>query len=206
MKISTLTTRLLTLALVVTLSFILPEAHAQQRLAVFDFQVKNAMSQSEAQTLTNKFRNEMGKTKLYTMVERSAMEQVLSEQRFSASDLADQDKAVQLGKLLSASKVVVGDIGQVGQTYSVFVRLIDVQTASIERSESLEYQGRLDGLFEEFEILAQKLAGTYKEKKKRTWLYLAGIGLVGGAAGVYFLTSGGGDEAAGLPTPPSPPN
>lgn len=182
-------------------------SHAQKkRLAVFDFRVTSGVTEDVAITLTNKFRNEMSRTLNYTMVERSAMEQVLSEQRFSVSDLADQDKAVKLGELLSASQVVVADIGKIGQTYSIFVRLIDVETGSIENSETLEYKGAQDGLLKEFEILAPKLAGTYKEKKKRTWLYVTGVGIIGSVVtGALYLTGSGGG-ASGLPNPPSPPS
>jgi hypothetical protein len=178
---------------------------AQERLAVFDFRVTSGMTENVAITLTNKFRNEMAKTGNYTMVERSAMEQVLSEQRFSASDIADQDKAVQLGRLLSASKVVVADIGKIGNTYSTFVRLIDVQTGSIENSESMEYEGEQSGLLKEYEVLAKKLAGTYVEKKKRGWLYVTGVTVLGGAAAGFLLLSNGGGGGS-LPGPPSPPS
>ncbi len=180
-------------------------SEAQERLAVFDFRVTSGMTNEVAVTLTNKFRNEMAKTGNYTMVERSAMEQVLNEQRFSASDLADQDKAVELGRLLSASKVVVADIGKIGDTYSTFVRLIDVQTGSIENSETLEYEGEQSGLLKEYEVLAQKLAGTYQPEKKRGWLYVTGVTILGGvAAGVFLFADGGGSGS--LPLPPSPPS
>lgn len=178
---------------------------AQERLAVFDFRVTSGMTDEVAVTLTNKFRNEMSKTGLYTMVERSAMEQVLDEQRFSASDLADENKAIALGKLLSASKVVVADIGKIDNTYSTFVRMIDVQTGSIENSETLEYEGSQSGLLKEYEVLAQKLAGTYLPEKKRGWLYVTGVAILGGvAAGVLFLSDGG--STGSLPLPPSPPS
>jgi hypothetical protein len=182
------------------------EIQAQERLAVFDFRVTSGMTNEVATTLTNKFRNEMANTGLYTMVERSAMQQVLEEQRFSASDLADENKAVALGKLLSASKVVVADIGKIDNTYSTFVRMIDVQTGSIEKSETLEYEGSQSGLLKEYEVLAQKLAGTYVEKKKRGWLWVAGAAVIGGAAAGVLLLSQGSGSTGGLPVPPSPPS
>lgn len=194
--------------IIATMLFILlgtSMAEAQERLAVFDFRVTSGMSDDVAVTLTNKFRNEMSKTGLYTMVERSAMEQVLEEQRFSASDLADESKAIALGKLLSASKVVVADIGKIDNTYSTFVRMIDVKTGSIEKSETLEYEGSQSGLLQEYEVLAQKLAGTYQPEKKRGWLYITGVAILGGvAAGVLLLSDGG--NAGSLPLPPSPPS
>ena len=178
---------------------------AQDRVVVFDFNVNSGMTNETAITLTNKFRSEIAKTKKYTMVERSAMEQVMSEQRFSVSDLADQEKAIELGKLLSASKVVVGDIDKIGQTYSIFLRLIDTQTGSIENTETLEYRGAQDGLLVELEVLAQKLSGTYVKKKKRGWLYATGVAILGGAAAGYLLLGDDGGDGT-LPRPPSPPN
>ena len=171
---------------------------------VFDFNVTSGMTNETAITLTNKFRSEMAKTQKFTMVERSAMEQVMSEQRFSVSDLADQDKAIELGKLLSASKVVVGDIGKIGQTYSIFVRLIDTQTGSIENTETLDYRGAQEGLLIELEVLAQKLSGTYQKKKKRGWMYVTGLVAAGAATGFFLLQDNSTDGT--LPLPPGPPN
>lgn len=180
------------------------EVYAQERLVVFDFNVTSGMTNETAITLTNKFRSEMAKTQKFTMVERSAMEQVMSEQRFSVSDLADQDKAIELGKLLSASKVVVGDIGKIGQTYSIFVRLIDTQTGSIENTETLDYRGAQEGLLIELEVLAQKLSGTYQKKKKRGWMYVTGLVAAGAATGFFLLQDNSTDGT--LPLPPGPPN
>lgn len=179
-------------------------AQAQERLVVFDFSVNSGISGENAVTLTNKFRSEITKAPQFVLVERAAMEQVISEQRFSVSDLADQEKAVELGKLLSASKVIVGDIGRINQTYSITIRLIDVQTGSVDNSENLQYRGALDGLLVELEVMAQKLTGTYKEKKKRGWLYITGVAVIGAVTTALLLQDDGG--AAGLPLPPGPPD
>lgn len=191
------------LVLVLIIGFGPQDIEAQERLAVFDFNVTSGMTDETAVTLTNRFRNAMAQEGQFTMVERSAIEQVLQEQRFSVSDIADPDNAPELGRLLTARKLIVGDIGKVGQTYSIFVRLIDAQTGSIERSETLEYRGPQDGLLSELDVLAQKISGTYVKKKKRGWLYITAAALLGGTAYVLTQESGG---STGLPLPPSPPN
>lgn len=192
------------LVLMMILGFASVDILAQERLAVFDFNVTSGMTNETAITLTNRFRNGMTQAGVFTLVERSAIEQVLQEQRFSVSDIADPDNAPELGRLLTASKLMVGDIGKVGQTYSIFVRLIDAQTGSIEKSESLEYRGPQDGLLSELDELAQKMSGTYVKKKKRGWMYLTGLAILGGAA-TYVLTQSDGG-ATGLPLPPGPPD
>jgi TolB-like protein len=191
------------LVLILIIGIAPQESYAQERLAVFDFNVTSGMTNETAITLTNRFRNGMIQTEVYTLVERSAIEQVLAEQRFSVSDIANPETAIQLGDLLSADKIIVGDIGKVGQTYSITVRLIDAQTGSIEKSEALEYRGPQDGLLPELDVLAQKLAGTFVKKKKRGWLYITAAALLGGTAYVLTQESGG---STGLPLPPSPPN
>ncbi len=192
------------LVLVLIIGFAPQDIEAQERLAVFDFNVTSGMTNETAITLTNRFRNGMIQTEVFTLVERSAIEQVLAEQRFSVSDIANPETAIQLGDLLSADKIIVGDIGKVGQTYSITVRLIDAQSGSIEKSEALEYRGPQDGLLPELDVLAQKLSGTYVKKKKRGWLYITAAALLGGTA--YVLTQDSGGGAAGLPLPPGPPN
>jgi TolB-like protein len=69
-----------------------------------------------------------GKVKL---VEREDLKKILEEQELSLSDLMDSSKQVQLGKMLSAQFVVMGEIIDMGRT-SV---LISVRMASVETGE-----------------------------------------------------------------------
>jgi curli biogenesis system outer membrane secretion channel CsgG len=180
------------------------EEKKKETAAVLDFKAGEGLNKNEANTLTNKFRSALAKTKVYDVLERTEMENVLKEQDMSLTDLCDNAEcAVQVGKLLVAKKMVVGEIGKIGQTYSVTVRIIDVSTSKVDVSENQTYKGAVEGLLEVFDVLAQKITGTYK-KSNHTFLYIGGVAVLGGAAAVLL----GGKKSSGsiFPNPPGPPS
>ncbi len=78
----------------------------------------------------------------FTLVDRSVVDQLLSEQEFSYSGVADQVTAVQLGKLLGAEAVMTITIGQIThdsfwddepaqRDASLHVKIISVETSEV---------------------------------------------------------------------------
>ena len=175
-------------------------------VAVLDFTVISGLSPQDAAALTAKFRSSIIQTKKYTILERSDMESILKEQDFTMTDMCNTAEcAVEVGQLLAAEKMITGDIGKIGETYTVTVRLIDVTTSQVELTESAEYKGPADGLIKTFDLLAQKLTGIYR--KTNTLLYvLGGAAIAGGAAAAVLLLGGGGGGSSNtVGTPPGTP-
>jgi hypothetical protein len=54
-----------------------------------------------------------------------------------------------MGQLLGVDAMVIGSVGKVGKTYSVTVRMLDLQTGKIVHSASQYYKGEIDGLLTE---------------------------------------------------------
>jgi TolB-like protein len=179
--------------------------------AVLDFKAISGLKKEEAAALTSKFAYSFASTHQYTVVERSQIEGILKEQDFSMSDACNgAECAVEIGKLLSAEKMVVGDIGKIGETYSVTIKLIDVTTGKVDATVNEEYAGKPEGLLKVFDVMAQKISGTYKTS--HTLLYLiGGVAVLGGGAAVLL---GGSKKAAaavstalgGISDLPLPPN
>lgn len=180
------------------------EKKKKETIAVLDFKVTEGLNKGESSTLTNKFRSALSKTQAYDVLERSEMETILKEQDMSMSDMCDAAEcAVQVGKLLVANKMVVGEVGKIGQTYSLTVRIIDVSSGKVEISENQSYKGAVEGLLEVFDVLAQKITGTYK--KKSYALYYVGGALVAGGAAAAVLLGGKKGSGSVFPNPPLPP-
>ena len=175
----------------------------KETAAVLDFKATQGLTTNDAVTLTNKFRSALSKTKKFDVLERSEMESLMKEQDMSLSDLCDNtDCAVQVGKLLVAKKMVVGEIGKIGETYSVTARIIEVSTGKVELSENLQHKGSAESLLPVFDVLAQKLTGTYKAP--RTWLYVGGAVVVGGGAALLLLSKKA-SGTQGIANPVFPP-
>jgi len=183
------------------------EQKKKETAAVLDFKAVKGLSTSDVVTLTSKFRSSLAKTKVYDVLERSDMESLLKEQDMSLSDMCDNtDCAVQVGKMLVAKKMVIGEIGKISETYSITVRIIDVSSGKLDYSESEDFKGATEGLLPVFDRLAQKLTGTYKAPKN--WLYIiGGVALAGGGAAVVLALGGKkGASTASVGNPPTQPN
>jgi TolB-like protein len=167
------------------------EPRKKPTAAVLDFKAISGLTKQEAAALTSKFAYSFAQTNQYVVVERNQMENILKEQDFSMSDVCNGSEcAVEIGKLLSAEKMIVGDIGKIGETYSVTVKLIDVTTGKVEATVNEEYGGKAEGLLKIFDIMAQKISGTYQSG--HTLLYvLGGAAVIAGGAAVLL---GGGKK------------
>lgn len=135
----------------------------------------SGISESEAVSLTDALRVEIGKTGKYEVMERSKMNEILKEQGFQQSGVCDDEScALEMGKLLSVKYVVLGNIGKVGKTYTLNIRMVEVKTGKIIADVAENHKGSIDDLLtEKIPIAAKKLSGTYKEKKRKPGIIIA---------------------------------
>ncbi|MBN8707142.1 MAG: hypothetical protein J0L62_14825 [Bacteroidetes bacterium] len=156
-------------------------------VAVLDFKLLSGLTKEEVTALTSKFRTSLAKTKAYDVLDRTNMDAILQEQNFTLSEACNTDECViQIGKLLSAERIINGDIGRIGDTYTINVKMINVTSGRIELVENQEYEGKLDGLLRVFDDLAKKMAGTYEEDSN-FWWYAGGVAVIGGGAAAAVL-------------------
>jgi len=121
----------------------------KMQIAVLDLQPKGS-STIIAGAVTDMIRSDMVDAGVFSVVERNQMDQILREQGFQASGCNDQACAVQMGKLLSAKKILVGEVTQVGKNILITVRIVDVENGVAEfsaketaqREEDLEQASR----------------------------------------------------------------
>ena len=100
-----------------------PPPGRKKRVAVFDFDYATVQTASAAAfgsnvdvgrgiaDLTVKY---LVKDGTYSVIERKAMDKILTEQNFSNSDRANPTSAAKLGKLLGVDAIIVGSVTQFG--------------------------------------------------------------------------------------------
>jgi len=146
----------------VTLSFLLSSIlysqDSRQTVAVIDFD-PSGISQLEATSLTNRFRTAVGDVGAMRLVERGMMEEVLQEQGFQQTGCTSEECAVEVGQLLGVQNMIGGSIGRVGDTFTLDVRMISVQSGISLMTKQKTYAGKVDGLIIEIEVLAYELFG-----------------------------------------------
>jgi hypothetical protein len=131
----------------------------RQTVAVIDFDA-SGISQLEATSLTNRFRTAVGDVGAMRLVERGMMEEVLQEQGFQQTGCTSEECAVEVGQLLGVQNMIGGSIGRVGETFTLDVRMISVQSGISLMTKQKTYAGKIDGLIIEVEVLAYELYGT----------------------------------------------
>ena len=115
--------------------------------AVLTFDAKAGMNKDETEFLTERFAIEFGKLEKYQLISRSKMKEVFELQKFARSDNCSATEcAIEAGKLLSAQFMVYGSIGKIGNTYSVNVALVSVESGAITSQGSVDVEGKVDDL------------------------------------------------------------
>lgn len=154
--------------------------------------VSSGIRSSEAFSLTTSLRSELGKTGKWQVMERSQMDEILKEQGFQQTGACDEAScAVEMGKVLAVKYMVLGSIGKVGKTFTLNVRLVDVQTGEIKEDITEYEKGSVDALLTNvIPVAARKLAGVPAEAPRRRWVPAA---IAGGAVAVavpvvYLIT------------------
>lgn len=115
---------------IVTLSTI--SFSQSEKVAVLPFNIEG-IEGNYKNTITEFVQSAFLKHSTYTVVERNQIQKILNEQKFQETGLTEN--AVTIGKLLSVNFVVVGNLSKIKDKFTFIVKLIDVTTGNIVKSE-----------------------------------------------------------------------
>ncbi len=140
---------------------------ALPKVAVLDAVLPENMDKNVSIGVTEKISEELVNSGKYTVLDRTTVGQSLKEIEFQMSGLvsdADIKKAgEQLNSRLGATYVVVGRVSQVGQTYFVSAKMIDIKTGEITAQASYESEGGIAVTLQIAQVVGKKLSVGAKE-------------------------------------------
>ena len=70
----------------------------------------------------------------FVVLERSQMDKILKEQEFDQTGCTDSSCAVEIGKLLSTKKILIGKVTSSASKIKLNIRIIDIETGTVEFS------------------------------------------------------------------------
>lgn len=119
-------------------------AGGRESIAVFRFNTNDRLAKERtgfavAELLTH----QLVTAPAFTVVERTELERVLTEQRLQTSAAIDPDSAVKVGKVLGARLLVLGSVEKVGGKYSVNARIVETETGRVLSTGYEELPARL---------------------------------------------------------------
>jgi TolB-like protein len=122
---------------------ILP-AHPAQKTVIAILDLKPiGVSKMMAQTVASMIRSDLVNMGKFYVVERSQIDEILKEQGFQRTGCTEQSCAIKVGRLVSARKIMIGELHKLGSVLIITVRIVDVEKgiseyAAREKSRSVE--------------------------------------------------------------------
>lgn len=132
------------------------EDQAKLPLALFDFHALNVSSE-ESQVLNLILRTQLAQSTRYKVMERNDFERMAKKQGLSRMDVTDPRLAGRIGKSAGAKKVLLGELGKLGETYTMTLTLVDVETGEVEKTASKACKCAKDELADVINELAAQL-------------------------------------------------
>ena len=114
-------------------------------IATFDIN-NNAVSEAEAEGITELYIAELASTGKVSIVDRNNFNKLLKEMNFQAGDWADSEKTIRLGTASGASVISRGQIIKLGNKMYLSATVIDVKTAKVISSAKTQFDS-LDNIF-----------------------------------------------------------
>jgi hypothetical protein len=132
-------------------------AQSRARVAIIPLNAVG-VSGAESDALTALLETAMVSTAVFEIIEQARAAEILEAQEYSIAECTEDTCAVQLGRLLAAQQIVLGQISRVGSTYVITAKLIDVTTGRNVKAEKVQADS-LEGLTGAADLLAYTLAG-----------------------------------------------
>jgi len=101
------------------------------RIAILDLKPTN-IAGNTAKAVSDLLRTRLIDEGLFTVVERNQMDDILKEQGFQQTGCTDASCAVKIGKLLSANKMLIGEVSRLGGAIMLTCRIVDVEKGVAE--------------------------------------------------------------------------
>ncbi len=134
-------------------------------VAVMDFSTGETDS-DRAKSIADLIKTDMLNTGEFVMIERSAMDKVIKEQKFQSMGMVDASQAAELGKLLAVKKMLMGSVSRFSFGLLVNVRVVDVETGQIEVADKALIEND-NYIMETCSELAGKIASRLAGKEVR---------------------------------------
>ncbi|MBR2165996.1 MAG: hypothetical protein IKP02_00865 [Paludibacteraceae bacterium] len=138
----------------------------KKKVAILEVQdTENVLEPGQKLMLQSSLAKAVAKTPGYEAFDRTSMEKLLEEQLFQQSGFVDDNsKICEAGKMAGASYIMVSEAAKTADRMVVVgVKLLNVETAKVELSESIV----LSGSSEEMQTKCDQLASSLLDKKRQ---------------------------------------
>lgn len=144
----------------------------RMRIAILDLKAEGVANKI-AKNVTNMIRTDLINLDKFIVIERTQMDKIMEEQGFQQTGCTDQECAVQIGKVMAARKILIGEVSSMGEAILITVRIVDVEKAISEHAARSKAKS-IDDLDTAITSLTKELSGRIEGEKKGFFASLFG--------------------------------
>ncbi len=145
--------------ILILLAFITVSVFAKEnpRVAVVPFNPVG-VSENEAMVITSLFETALVQTESFDVIEQNQISEIMDAQAYTMTGCTDESCAIEVGKLLAAEQIILGELSSIGGKFILNAKIIDVEQGKNIKADKVEASG-MGEMTNAAELLAFKLAG-----------------------------------------------
>ncbi|MBI4977621.1 MAG: hypothetical protein HZC28_09070 [Spirochaetes bacterium] len=138
----------------------------KDNVAVMDLVPGSRISAAEAVQLSDLIRNAFVEEKAFTVIERTQVDKIFKEQELQMTGCTDKDCQVEIGRMLSANKMIIGTVAKADERVTISLRLVSVESSETLIAETMDMNDNSYGI--DIRKLAARIAKKYLFYRKQT--------------------------------------
>ncbi len=207
----------LILFVVVTIAPAYAQNDKEYTIAILNLDAKG-VSEVEAEVISEKLRSHVSQILMassytededkdhYLIVEQAQVDRIFEQFEIQNTGCVSDSCAIEFGKMLQVDRLVIGQIGLIGNTYLVSARIVDVESGKSIITADREHKGSIDDLMSTVIIeVGDELFLGLKKKSKKLWYIVGGALVIGAGAAASLSGSSDKDGDSGSTVLPLPP-
>ena len=146
---------------VALLIYFLASLQAQMAVSILDFEGED-VEDKVLKACFNQLEESLSQSNRFTIIEKAKRDELLEEQKIQNTGICDADCAVEIGQLIGAEYLVIGEILDFGEAgsgnyYQVDLKIVSIEKGDVQEKVTTEVEGKTRELFQAIEEASQDI-------------------------------------------------
>jgi len=129
-----------------TISFLFSAfLHAQIAVSILDFNGEDVQDKL-LRACYNQLEESLIESNRFTVIDKSQRDEILDEQEFQNSGMCDDACAVEIGQLVGAEFLMLGEVIGFGDLYQVNIKIINIEKGDVAEKVTSQIEGGMSDL------------------------------------------------------------
>ena len=143
--------------IVALLIIFLASLQAQMAVSILDFEGED-VEEKVLKACFNQLEESLSQSNRFTIIEKAKRDELLEEQKIQNTGICDADCAVEIGQLIGAEYLMLGNIiGLTSKLFQVNIKIINVEKGDIEEKVTSQIEGDLGALLAGMEDASREI-------------------------------------------------